>query len=593
MVTLYELGVELNFLVGNSNKKVVCMAESSKEMEALESNDISFREYENVALEFISLKKSDRIYFDGIDLLPESICNIDEEGEMYLSPQKKGECYSIFEHTSEYYAMRVGKYELRLCHDDKIYYQWFTVLPKNMQEQEWDIMQHELEKEMQGLSSDIIRKNISLGKEKTENIPSQDLYKFFVIKKHFHSILAALIDLQSKPNYKLQKEYKLESLHHATYIDSVTIKDYLRKGTGEEKYFVPNRFYNYDLPENRWLKKIIGIYENELQSFKAATTKYRTTLQSEIQELYKYKNKNIAMIRSKENVLIELEHYLETAKTILSVSELIKGQDWYQQIKPVKSLVIPHVLIYDVRYNAFYKMYKELQQNKTSIHWNERYSYSWKLSSKMYEVWCFIKICRFLISDEIDFEAQGWVFDELKKEHMLIPELLSGTKVEFSKDDMKIKLYYDTVLPGGMKDTNKETKPIYASTEHKRPDIRMDLYKNEIFWSSLIFEIKYRNLENIWYKKEFSCKEQIRAYKNNLKSVFTKVSSPKNPEYIARKFLPVDRVWVLNPTHSKDDVIDRRDEGIKFVQLIPGEEHNSIIKELREEIDMAFDGELA
>lgn len=57
MVTLYELGVELNFLVGNSNKKVVCMAESSKEMEALESNDISFREYENVALEFISLKK--------------------------------------------------------------------------------------------------------------------------------------------------------------------------------------------------------------------------------------------------------------------------------------------------------------------------------------------------------------------------------------------------------------------------------------------------------------------------------------------------------------------------------------------------------
>ena len=92
----------------------------------------------------------------------------------------------------------------------------------------------------------------------------------------------------------------------------------------------------------------------------------------------------------------ELKKYLETVRTILSISELIKSQEWYQEIREVDSLAIPHVLIYDVRYNAFYKMYKELQKNTINIKWDEGYAYSWKLSSEMYEIWCFIKVCRFL-----------------------------------------------------------------------------------------------------------------------------------------------------------------------------------------------------
>ena len=55
-----------------------------------------------------------------------------------------------------------------------------------------------------------------------------------------------------------------------------------------------------------------------------------------------------------------------------------------------------------------------------------------------------------------------------------------------------------------------------------------------------------------------------------------------------RKIRPVDRVWVLNPTHSVEGIIDKRSEGIKLVQLIPGEEHSEIIKELKDEIILAF-----
>ena len=152
-------------------------------------------------------------------------------------------------------------------HDQKIYYQCFEVCPQNVNDDEWAIMQKELEEEIQGLSSDIIRKNIALGDNENEVAPSKELYKFFVIKKHFNNILAALIDIKDKPNYKVEKDYRLEPLYRATYIDNITVKDYLMKGTGEEKYLVPKRVYNYNLPENRWLKKIIGIYERELYLF--------------------------------------------------------------------------------------------------------------------------------------------------------------------------------------------------------------------------------------------------------------------------------------------------------------------------------------
>ena len=588
MVILYDLGIDINFIIGDSRIHIVNAAESSEEYGSTELTEILFREYENVSLEFSSLSNDDRVYFDGIDLLPAELCEIDDDGNLYLKPQGQGERYSLFEYSSEYYAMRVGKYELRICHKGEIYYQWFTVLPKNVNSGEWEIMQQELESEMQGLSTDIIRKNISLGDNKNGVVPSKELYKFFVIKKHFNNILAALIDLKDKPKYKVQKEYRSEPLYRATYIDNVTVKDYLMKGTGEERYLVPKRIYNYDLPENRWLKRIIGEYESELKIFKESTYRYYAYVNKELVELKRFGDSSRAVIRAKENVLIELEKYLETAKTILNISELIKSQEWYSQIRDVNSLIVPHVLIFDVRYNAFYKMYKELQQNNAGIQWSENYAYSWKLSSKMYEMWCFIKLCRFLISDEIGFEAKGWIFDKFKDENILVPDLESGTKVEFYKDNIKIKAYYDLVIPKTIGATSKENQPVFANTRHTRPDIKFDLYKNDIYWCSLIFEVKYRNIQKLWSYNDSKCKEQIRAYKNDYKSkYFRGIDS----EYFVRKINPIDRVWVLNPSHSSEDVIDKRNEGIKFVRLIPGEEHGNIINELLWEINTALDGE--
>ena len=88
MVTLYDLGIFISFIVGNSKISVKNAAESEKDYDSNELTTILFREYENVSLEFTSMSDEDRIYFDGIDLLPAELCEIDDSVDLYLNPQK-------------------------------------------------------------------------------------------------------------------------------------------------------------------------------------------------------------------------------------------------------------------------------------------------------------------------------------------------------------------------------------------------------------------------------------------------------------------------------------------------------------------------
>ena len=91
MVTLYDLGVEITIQSGYSynfpttSTTVKNFAESFDEMNHTDLDRIAFKEYEEVKILFHSQNADDRIYFDGIDLLPEANCNRDEEGNLYLT----------------------------------------------------------------------------------------------------------------------------------------------------------------------------------------------------------------------------------------------------------------------------------------------------------------------------------------------------------------------------------------------------------------------------------------------------------------------------------------------------------------------------
>lgn len=76
--------------------------------------------------------------------------------------------------------------------------------------------------------------------------------------------------------------------------------------------------------------------------------------------------------------------------------------------------------------------------------------------------------------------------------------VLSGTVVGFVKGEFRIKLHYDEPLCRQLEDTTKENQPVFTKGRHYRPDIRMDLYREDVYWSTIIFEVKYRKIQSIF-----------------------------------------------------------------------------------------------
>ena len=58
----------------------------------------------------------------------------------------------------------------------------------------------------------------------------------------------------------------------------------------------------------------------------------------------------------------------------------------------VTEAYIPHSFIMDTRYNTLYQMYLELRKDTFQVEFDSEFSYTWKRSSYLYEMWCFFRI---------------------------------------------------------------------------------------------------------------------------------------------------------------------------------------------------------
>ena len=348
---------------------------------------------------------------------------------------------------------------------------------------------------------------------------------------------------------------------------------------------VPNRVISYDIQENRWLRRIIDFYESELDTFTKLVSESKKIIEKEITSLKLYQNikSNQLEINSKLLLINQLESYEMVTQKILKISNIVKSQSWYHEISQLKDGYIPHVLVMDTRYSLMYKLYQELNNNEFQIRLDSEYSHAWKLTNKLYEIWCYIRICRMLIGENVNFRAKEWIFDN-KKNTFLVPMLMPGTCMEFTRDNCLLKLYYDAIIPRNSNKTNLESNPIYTVESHNRPDARLDIYLNGTYMRSIIFEFKYRTIKNFWHRNNSTSYSQIISYRFNTISKFTQGL----PQKIAREVRAVSEVWVFHPTGESENAeqkIEKTDEGIKLIRLKPGEDHSNIAIELNRLIE--------
>lgn len=474
-----------------------------------EEDCATIKENDEMDLYFNSTDKEARLYLDALECCPSSNrIMVDDEGFVYCTPGE--EVIKLYRSDSSYDALRVDVLQISVICGLNSYFSFLKIAPKQLSLEEWKIMRDDLETEIQGLAQDIVRRNIGLGDEAKGLLPPDDLYAFLIINKNAHAIMSALLDIKDKPKYKLKKRYEEVDESKNREIDTETVKKYLQRGALNHTLFVPRRDIVYDIQENRLLKKIIKAYDEKLAHF---IDVIYSTLNYRKQRLTRYPKHSLY----DEKYIQGLESYLATAEKLKKITNIIKSAEWFQTVKNPEDMFIPHSFAVDSRYGSLYRMYSEMNKRNFSVQLDPQYSYSWKKSSSLYEMWCYICICRSFLQQytEVGLRVQ----DIFMKDH-LFPSLKSGTKILLENEDSAVEIIYDSVLPKKSEQVKLYGHPLYITGKHTRPDICINMYSKKSGWyvGSFIIECKYRSLKAFWYGNTWSSREQIKAYHNDSKS---------------------------------------------------------------------------
>ena len=474
-----------------------------------EEDCATIKENDEMDLYFNSTDKEARLYLDALECCPSSNrIMVDDEGFVYCTPGE--EVIKLYRSDSSYDALRVDVLQISVICGLNSYFSFLKIAPKQLSLEEWKIMRDDLETEIQGLAQDIVRRNIGLGDEAKGLLPPDDLYAFLIINKNAHAIMSALLDIKDKPKYKLKKRYEEVDESKNREIDTETVKTYLQRGALNHTLFVPRRDIVYDIQENRLLKKIIKAYDEKLAHF---IDVIYSTLNYRKQRLTRYPKHSLY----DEKYIQGLESYLATAEKLKKITNIIKSAEWFQTVKNPEDMFIPHSFAVDSRYGSLYRMYSEMNKRNFSVQLDPQYSYSWKKSSSLYEMWCYICICRSFLQQytEVGLRVQ----DIFMKDH-LFPFLKSGTKILLENEDSAVEIIYDSVLPKKSEQVKLYGHPLYITGKHTRPDICINMYSKKSGWyvGSFIIECKYRSLKAFWYGNTWSSREQIKAYHNDSKS---------------------------------------------------------------------------
>lgn len=531
-----------------------------KEEEIWSSNlpTVSIEENEDVSILFDSDDSSARLYLEAMDIIPTDDKNVltDENGYLYRGPSKSE--FVLYKNGSGSDALCVDLFRIIVLSHGEKYYGTLQVLPKPVSLQEWNIMKDDLECEMTGLAQDIIRRNIGIGHVKSGSIPPKALYEFMVINQNADSLLAALIDISANPRFEIRTEYRdvPDSFQHE--LDSETVKRYVMRAGSEAFLKVPEKIVYYDIQDNRMLKMMLQYFNKRLENF----IDILHTLKNNPKSDNSYGNES-----KKDAILAGISSFEETAAKLRKMESLLQSSGWYKGISTTRDPYIPHSLILDSRYNTVYQVYLKLRKENFDVEFDPLFSYTWKQSSFLYEMWSYFKICH-LLAKKYTLMSTDWPAEITG--HLLFPFLQEGTETIFQNKQIRMSVIFDYPLPQREEDTDLAS-PLYIvrrfnSRMHNRPDIVINIFDISTGWyiGSILLECKYRKIGSFWNTDpNRSSIGQFETYYSNARSKYLCGAFGSS-----LKMRPVTNVFVLTPDENGDG-IQRPDYGIKVFCFKP------------------------
>lgn len=525
-----------------------------------------------VTICFHSSQADAQFFMDGLETLPEPRLLVDPvEGEVFLSPAE--EPITLFDHSEKYYPLIPDLYRIMVVINEQRYYSLIKVLPKQLEVAQWETMKQEVERELKGLAKDLLLKKTGLN-TRMEGISQGLLEQFYVINNHFSTVMAAISDLYRKANAQITKEYTFVSKEKSRMIDEKTIRHAAKHPENNHTFKAPISAMTYDLPENRLAKKIIESISKTLTDFIVR-----------VDDLEKSWDNPSGL--EKEKTVKELEKLSGVAGKMRGAIQWIKTAPWYNRVGIYQTTSIPHVMNSDPRYRALYQLYRELNEEQFHLQNHQTYSYQWKRSDKLYEIWGYIQFIKCLMGDELSFLPEsGWIYSQ--DAELKTPDLPANTNIVFRKGNLRVHLVNEAKLPTQSKLTTARN-PLYTRGTHTCPDGRLDVYKDEIFIGTIIFDFKYRPRSAIWNEslilvnKQNEVMRQLVSYSDHIHSPYL-FGGGENP--IISRISPVQEVWAIYPNRfGQARSYDYPDYKVGLIELTPGQEQEHLVEKIKESIE--------
>lgn len=552
-------------------------------------------ENKRLELEFICEDETARLYMDGLDTIPMRYLDIDEHDEAYLSPAStplylyNNQKYAPS--ADNYYPLIPGYYRIKVVVDDRSYYSWLKVQPKQISEEQWKSMRNNVEDTLHGLAQDLIRKNASIGINESLPIPLNILGRLYVIKKDYWKWMNSLKAIEKDPRLRIQKEYNLLPEAKAGIIDQRSIRYRSRHPESRDFVYTPKHTQNFNLPENQWIKKIVRYIAKETNILLEYLEKYKAKVEQEVKREKRFHDDEHIQVRLKTNVLDELTEYERFTRQVRNECFLILKTNWMEEVQSTNTIIIPHVLHLDERYRQLYKLYRMLKTEEFSISLDTNYDYYWKRTDLLYEIWGFLQLIDGLQHESVGFEVvKGWIFDmDPNTKTIHIPFLEGGTAIEFKKENIKLCLVYDEFIPFKKEATTLD-KPIFTNGSHNRPDVRMDIYYEEEYIGTIVIDLKYRPLRYIWDNsslqavKQTDTMRQLISYRENMNSSFLYRNKIPNQWH---RFRTVHEVWAVYPKHEANAQVKSPMDNyqIRLMELTPLEGKETFHQGISEAIE--------
>lgn len=590
-----DIPFELIFIEIKNNMpkrtKVRSFSESLKDlMESIDDYCVEVKELIDLNLIFSSKNANAKLKIEIFDMLPET--EFKEGEENYFLPsldERTIYCNSPKNKDIQFATLIPGNYIVEIDVENVQYYSVLKIVPKNVSENQLELMKNEIEMTLEGFSKDFsFRKN-----KRNLNENTDILSKINFLLSHSQNLINSLMQINSQKKYLIAKDYKYYLESPGNNIDLLTMRknNVINKSP---KVLSFKRKIEYDIPVNRGLIYILKEILQNINLFLKYAKKRMRVLDEELKLAEKYKNNKIFLNKEK----ISFNNIVEELNRIRNNINLLLNSVEFKFLKEDRTSInlLNRYSFYRNIYIFYISMNKDNLNNR--LDGFSSYSSIYKESSKLYEVWAFIKIIELLKNSKYEFEKiRGWIFESSEKQY---PVLRQGETIIFqNNDDLKIIIKYDEFIPYANvkiseQTLDENTDPLITTESNNRPDFRIDIYKKNKFKGTIIGDFKYRPLENIGNlntyignknsQAGYKVYRQLINYSHVLSYYLNSISRKKDPRNA------VERVFCFYPVVQTKTTF-KMDEGTRIIRysLSPDEQNKNELENIREEIENIID----